>query len=237
MFEPTYRPFDQPDLDAVARAERFIDAVAKRQPVEFGDVADQGDTGDRALAGLLEDWRDELRVPAPSGLCPEREAVGAFNRGLAARHRSRRSMALVGTLAATVLGIGGFVAMMGEAQPGDTLYGVHTKVFGEPPSVHDERVASSAQTDLALVEQMITLGRWDEAQDKLAAVSDRVQTVKDNDRKQDLIDKVNLLNAKVANRDRNATPAPSSLPSAAPATLVPSGNARATTQQPDTVGG
>jgi hypothetical protein len=128
---------------------------------------------------------------------------------------------LVGTLAATLLGIGGFVAVMGEAQPGDTLYGVHTKVFGEPASVHDERIASSAQTDLDLVEQMITLGRWDEAQDKLDAVSDRVQTVKDGDRKQDLIDQMNLLHAKVATHDPKATPAPSSLPTAGPATLAP----------------
>ena len=129
----------------------------------------------------------------------------ALDRGLAARRRIRRRMALVGTLAATLLGVGGFVAMMGEAQPGDTLYGVHTMVLGEPASVHDERIASSAQTDLDSVEQMITLGQWDEAQDKLAAVSDRVQTVRDNDRKQGLVERVNLLNAKVANRDPNAT--------------------------------
>jgi hypothetical protein len=221
MSESTPTPFDRPNRDAVARSERFIDALAKRLPVEFGDVTDPGDTGDRALAGLLEDWRDELRAPVPRGLCREREAVGAFNRGQAARRRSFRNRTLVGTLAATLLGIGGFVAVMGEAQPGDTLYGVHTKVFGEPASVHDERIASSAQTDLDLVEQMITLGRWDEAQDKLDAVSDRVQTVKDGDRKQDLIDQMNLLHAKVATHDPKATPAPSSLPTAGPATLAP----------------
>ena len=111
-----------------------------------------------------------------------------------------------------LLGIGGFVAVMGEAQPGDTLYGVHTKVFGEPASVHDERIASSAQDDLDTVEQMITQGQWDQAQDKLDAVSDRVQAVQDNDRKQDLVERVNLLNAKVANRDPRATTLPSLAP-------------------------
>jgi Anti-sigma-D factor RsdA to sigma factor binding region len=223
MSEPTPTPFDQPNLEAVRRTERFIDALAKREPVEFGDITDPGDTGDRALVGLLEDWRDELRAPVPRGLCPEPEAIAAFNRGLAAHRRSRRSMTLVATLAATLLSVGGFVAVMGQAQPGDTLYGVHTKVFGEPVSVHDERIASSAQTDLHLVEQMITQGQWDEAQDKLDAVTDRVQKVKDGDRKQDLIDKVNSLHAKVANRDPNATVGPSSGPSAAPATLGPVG--------------
>jgi len=67
------------------------------------------------------------------------------------------------------------------------------------------------------VQQMIALGQWDQAQDKLAAVGDRVQTVKDSDRKQDLIDKMNRLNAKVATRDPNAMVPPSALPGAAPA--------------------
>ena len=50
---------------------------------------------------------------------------------------------------------------------------------------------------------------------KLAAVGDRVQTVRDGDRKQDLIDQMNLLHAKVTNRDPNATVPPSALPGAA----------------------
>lgn len=76
--------------------------------------------------------------------------------------------------------------------------------------------AVSAETDLDQVEQMIALGQWDQAQDKLAAVGAHVQTVKDNGRKQGLIDKVNRLNAKVAGRDRSATMPPNALPGAAP---------------------
>jgi hypothetical protein len=220
MFEHTDKPFDQPDPAAVARTERFIESLAKREPVEFSDVADQRDSGERALARLLEDWRDELRAPVPSGLCPEREAVRALNRGLAERRHARRRMALVAAVAATLLGVGGFVALMGDAQPGDTLYGVHTKMFGEPASVQDERIATSAQSDLDLVEQMITLGQWDEAQDKLAAVSDRVQDVRDNDRKHGLVERVNRLTVKVANRDPDATMLPSPLPNADPAVVM-----------------
>jgi hypothetical protein len=244
MFERTHRPFDQTDPGAVARTERFIDALAKRELVEFSDGADQGDTRDRALAGLLEDWRDELRAPGTGGFCPERVALAALVRGLAARRRARRGMALVGAMAATVLGIGGFGAIAGEGHPGDTLYGIHTKLFGEPPSVHDDRIALAAKTDLDLIEQMITQGQWDQAQDKLASVSDRVQTVKDNDRKQDLVERMNRLNAKVVNRDPNATVVPSSLPSAAPAVSVtgpapvaPPNDPRTTNQQPNPVGG
>jgi Anti-sigma-D factor RsdA to sigma factor binding region len=209
MSESTHSPFDQPGLGAVARTERFIDALAKREPIDVGDVAEHGD---RALAGLLEDWRDELRAPGSRGFCPERDVVAALDRGRQDRRRIHRRMVLVGTLAATLLSVGGFVAMMGEAKPGDTLYGVHTRVLGEPVSVHDERIARSAQNDMDSVEEMIALGQWDQAQDKLAAVSDRVQTVKDNDRKQDLVERVNVLNAKVANRDPHATTVPSQQP-------------------------
>ena len=201
MYESTHSPFDQPDPGAVARTERFIDALAQREPIDVGDATDQGDTRNRALAGLLENLRDEFRAPVPPGLCVQRDAVAALDRLMGDRRRIRRRMALVGTLAAALLSVGGFVAMMGEAKPGDTLYGVHTKVLGEPASVRDERIARSAQDDMDSVEQMITLGQWDQAQDKLDAVSDRVQAVKDNDRKQDLVERVNLLNAKVANRD------------------------------------
>jgi Anti-sigma-D factor RsdA to sigma factor binding region len=209
MSESTHSPFDQPDPGAVGRTERFIDALAKREPIDVGDVADHGETGNRALAGLLENWRDELRAPVPPGLCQERDAVAALDRGMGDRRRIRRRMALVGALAAALLSVGGFVAMMGEARPGDTLYGVHTRVLGEPASVRDERIARSAQDDMDSVEQMITLGQWDQAQNKLDAVSDRVQAVKDNDRKQDLVERVNLLIAKVANRDPHATTLPS----------------------------
>ena len=205
MSESTHAPFDQPDPGAVGRTERFIDALARREPIDVGEVAEHGDAGYWALAGLLENWRDELRVPAPPGLCTERDAIAALNRGLADRRRLRRKVAVVGSLAAALLSVGGFVAMMGDAQPGDTLYGVHTRVLGEPASVHDERIARSAQDDLDSVEEMIALGQWDQAQNKLASVSDRVQAVKNNDRKQGLVERVNLLNAKVANRDRSAT--------------------------------
>jgi hypothetical protein len=200
MSDPYVTPFDQPDPDAVARSERFVDALANREPVDFVDVGDAGDTGDRALAGLLEDWRDDLRVQGQRRVCPEQDAVAVLNRGLAARRRARRRTVLVSALAAAVLGVAGFGML-----------------FGEPAPAHDDQIAVSAETDLDQVQQMIALGQWDQAQDKLAAVGAHVQTVKDNGRKQGLIDKVNLLNAKVASRDRNATMPPNALPGTAPA--------------------
>jgi hypothetical protein len=208
MPDPGRVPVDQHDPDELARTERFIDALAACQPVGSGDA---GDPGDRALAGLLEDWRDELRRPAPSTLCPEPEAVAALHRAVVPRRRARRGLALIGSVAATLLGIGGFGAMVGDARPGDALYGVNTMLFGEPPLVHDDRIVLSAKTDLDRIQQMIAQGEWDQAQDKLAAVSDSVQNVNDSYRKQDLIDQLNVLNIRVANRDPHATLSPSSL--------------------------
>jgi Anti-sigma-D factor RsdA to sigma factor binding region len=199
MSDPSVPPFDQPDPDAVARSERFIDALARREPVDFVDLGDDRGTGDRALAGLLEDWRDELRGQGPRAVCPEQDAVAVLNRGLAARRRARRRTALVSALAAAVLGVAGFGMLLGE-----------------PASVHDDQIAVTAETDLDQVEQMIALGQWDQAHDKLASVGAHVQTVKDHGRKQVLIDKVNRLNAKVTSRGGNAMTPPNALPGAAP---------------------
>lgn len=192
--------FDQPELDAVARSERFIDALAKREPAD-------GDAADRALAGLLETWRDELRTPSDL-VFSEQDAVAALDRGQAALRRARRRTALAGALAAVVLSVAGFGVLMGQAQPSDPLYSVRTAVFGEPAAVHDERIAVSAESDMDQVEQMIALGQWDQAHDKLAVVGAHVQTVKDADRKQGLLDHMNRLNAKVVSRDANATALP-----------------------------
>lgn len=189
----------EPTLAELVRTDQLIDALAAREPAEFTD----GD--DDALAALLADWRDELRRARASALVSEPEAMAALERGLAERPRRRRVPALAGTVAAALLTLGGFGAMVGGAQPGDALYGIRTVLLGEPPSVHDDGVALTAKTELEQVQQMIDQGQWDQAQDKLATVSDRVQTVNDTDRKQDLVDQVNRLNAKVANRDPNAT--------------------------------
>ena len=129
MSDPFVTPFDQPDPDAVARSERFIDALAKREPVDFV-MSPTTAIRDRALAGLLEDWRDELRVAGRRGVCPEQDAVAALNRGLAARRRARRRMALVGAMAAAVLGVAGFGALMGQAQPGGASTVPHDAVRG-----------------------------------------------------------------------------------------------------------
>jgi hypothetical protein len=200
MSDPAVTPFDHADPDGVARSARFIDALANREPVDFVDLGDDRGTGDRALAGLLEDWRDEHRAQGARGTCSEQDAMAVLNRGLAAGGRARGRTAVVSALAAAVVAVAAFGML-----------------FGEPATVHDDQIAVSAETDLDQVQQMIALGQWDQAQDKLAAVGAHVQTVKDNVRKQGLIDKVNLLNAKVASRDRNATMPPNVLPGTVPA--------------------
>lgn len=196
---------DQPNVAALARSDRLLDALATCRPIESIDF---GEPGDQALAALLADWRDQLRRGPVRTLVSEAAAVAALKKGRAADRRTRRSLTVVGSLAAAVLALGGFGALVGGAQPGDALYGVHMALFGEPPSVHDDQIALTAKTELEQVRQMINQGQWDQAHDKLAAVGDHVQTVNDAGRKQDLVDQVNRLNAKVATRDPNATVPP-----------------------------
>jgi Anti-sigma-D factor RsdA to sigma factor binding region len=196
---------DQPALDELARTDLLLDALAERQPVDIEDPNDD------ALAALLADWRDDLRWPPASALVSAEEAVEALRTGIADRRRGRRGLATIGSVAATLLLLSGFGAVVVEARPGDTLYGLHAMFFDEP-RVNEDQITLSAKADLAKVQQMIDKGQWDQAQNQLAEVSSTVQSMNDGAGRHDLMDQVNLLNTKVEARDPNATLPPSPPP-------------------------
>src|ERR1700694_5346292 len=81
-----------PSLHAIARTDRFLDALSSEQP------AYSADPGDAALANLLAGWRDELREPPATGLVSPRDAVAALESAVSSRRRTRAAMAGVGSL-------------------------------------------------------------------------------------------------------------------------------------------
>ncbi|CAM4132913.1 hypothetical protein MB901379_00999 [Mycobacterium basiliense] len=194
-----------PRLDEVARTDLLLDALAGREEVNLEDPDDD------ALAALLGEWRDDLRWPPASALVSQDEAVEALIVGMVERRRSRRSLAAIGSVAATLLLLSGFGAVVAEARPGDLLYGLHAMIFNEP-RISDDQIMLSAKADLAKAEQLIALGEWDQAQTQLAEVSSTLQAVNDGSRRQNLMNELNQLNTKVEKRDPNATLSPSSPP-------------------------
>ena len=194
-------------LDEFARTDLLLDALAERHPVDLDDPDDD------ALAVLLEDWRDNLRWPPASALVSPEEAVAALRDGLAERRRGRRGLAAIGSVAATLLVLSGFGAMVVEARPGGALYGLHAMFFDER-RVNNSKIELSAKADLLKVQQLISQGQWDQAHHELAEISTAVQAMNDGASRNDLMNEVNLLNTKVATRDPNATlpPAPAVLP-------------------------
>jgi hypothetical protein len=225
MPEFGYAVPDQPALDELARTDLLLDALAERQPVDIDDPNED------ALAALLEDWRDDLRWPPASALVSPEEAVEALRTGLADRQHSRRGLAAIGSVAASLLLLSGFGAMVVEARPGDALYGMHAMFFDQP-RVSDDQIELSAKAELAKVQQMINQGQWDQAHSQLAEVSSAVQSMNDGASRNDLIDEVNLLNTRVESRDPNATlPPPSALPPA-PQTKPPKAPAASSTTPP-----
>ncbi|MGO8769272.1 anti-sigma-D factor RsdA [Mycobacterium sp.] len=218
---------DQPALDELADTDLLLDALAERRPVRLDDPDDD------VLATLLEDWRDNLRWPPASALVAPEEAIGALHTGLADRQRARRGMAAIGSVAATLLVLSGFGAMVVEARPGDTLYGLHAMFFDQP-KVNENQVMLSAKADLAKVQQMIDEGQWDQAQSQLAEVSSMVQSMNDGADRNDLQNRLKLLNTRIESRNPNATlppPAASTTPvwstptTTAPTTSQPSSSA------------
>lgn len=222
----------RPDLDAVRLADSFIDALANGGPVASQDPADA------ELAALLGGWRDEMRWPPATGLIAEADAVAALNAGLAEKRPgsdrdrrvavtqprgSRRGLSAVGAAAAAVLCIGGFGALVAGAGPGDALYGVRTMLFGASKQVRDDHVGLAAKTELNQVQNLIAQGDWEQAQDRLVAVSTQVATIDDQQQKQELLDQFNDLSAKVVERDPQATAPPGVVYTVPPssAALVP----------------
>lgn len=227
-------PDREPSLEAVRRADGFINALADGRPVVPQDGADV------ELATLLGSWRDEVRWPPATGLISEADAVAALNAGISQRRsvanrdrwasiadtaprRNRRGLSVVGATAAAVLCIGGFGAVVAGAGPGDALYGLRTMLFGGPKQVRDDQVALAAQTELNQVQDLIAKGDWQQAQDRLVAVSTQVESIGDQQQKQDLLEQFNDLSAKVVERDPQATAPPGVVYTVPPsaAALVP----------------
>ncbi|OBH59829.1 hypothetical protein A5686_22685 [Mycobacterium sp. E2479] len=203
-------------LDEFARTDLLLDALSQRRPVDVED------SDVDVLTTLLEDWRDNLRWPPASALVTPEEAVNALRAGLAERRRGHRGLAVVGSVAAALIALSGFGAMVVEAQPGGTLYGLHAMFFDEP-QLHGSQEMLAAKADLAKVQESIDRGQWEQAKQQLTEVSSLVQSINDPASKQDLTNQLRLLNAKVDARDPNATlpvaPPPAAPP--APATAIP----------------
>ena len=90
-----------PSLNEINRTDRFLDALASQQPVYSTDP------GEAELAQLLAGWRDDVRTPPLMSPVTPRDASVALRRALEARKRTRTSMAVVGSVAAAVLCLGG----------------------------------------------------------------------------------------------------------------------------------
>ncbi len=215
-------------LDEFGRTDLLLDALAERRPVDIDDPDVD------ALATLLEDWRDNLRWPPASALVSPEEAVEALRTGLADRKRGRRGLATIGSVAAALLVLSGFGAMVVEARPGGTLYGLHAMFFDQP-RVNEKQIMLSAKADLAKVQELIDRGQWDQAQNQLAEVTSMVQSINDGASKHDLMDQVNLLNTRIESRNPNATlpaPAASTTPWSSPTVTTTTPPKAATTTSP-----
>ncbi|MDR3664410.1 MAG: anti-sigma-D factor RsdA [Mycobacterium sp.] len=219
-----------PSLNEIRQADRFLDSLAADQPVYSTDAAEA------ELAFLLADWRDGIRDPAVTTPLTARDAVAALQKGLH-RKESRGSLAIVGSVAAALLCLGGFGTAIYAAGPGDALYGLHATLFGAE-RVSDEQVMLAAQTQMQEVQQMIDNGQWQQAQDKLQALSPTVQSIDTPEHKQQLIQQWNALTYKVVEQDPAATlpPAGEPLPPlpSSPLTLLPVPAVVEPPQQPTT---
>ena len=207
-----------PSLNEIRRVDRFFDALAADQH------AYSTDSTEAELAFLFADWRDSIREPAVTTPVTARDAVAALQNGLH-RKEHRTSLTVVGSVAAALLCLGGFGTAIYAAGPNSSLYGLHTAVFGTDKASRDDQVMLAAQTEMQQVQQLIDTGQWQQAQDKLQALSPTVQSVDAPEHKQQLIQQWNALTYKVVEQNPAATLPPPGEPlpvlPSSPLTLLP----------------
>lgn len=211
-----------PSLNEINRSEKFIEALSLERQVYATDREEA------ELAVLLAGWRDDARRAPMSGIATPREVVAALDKATG-QGRVRFPMALVGSMAAAVLCLGGFGAAVYGSGPGDALYGVRGLVFGSAPVTRDVGV-ELASSELKQVQQLIDQGQWEQAQEKLQTITTTVATVDDVQRKQELVDQWQQLSVKVENRDPNAT-----VPPDAPPVVLPEVTVTTTPSSPDEI--
>lgn len=187
-----------PSLNEINRADRFFEALAAKQPVYSTDPAEA------ELASMFAEFRDDVRDAPVTAPVSGSDAVEALRGGLANKRGPRRGFAIVGSVAAAMLCIGGFGTAVYGAGPGDSLYGIRTTIFGQQEQTRDDQV-SLASAQLQQVQQLIDAGQWQQAQDKLVQVSSAVQGVDRVESKQQLVEQWNALTYKVVEQDPAAT--------------------------------
>ena len=194
-------PERDPDLDAVMRTDRFVDALASGARMSAVDP----------LSAMLGAWRDDVRSRPDSHVVTLAQAAAALGKTKKPPQRNRFGLTVIGAVAAAMLCLGGFGAVVYDAGPGDALYGLRTALFGESTKTRDDAVALASQ-QLAQVRQLVQEGKWDEAQDKLVTLSTTVQDVEDVAAQQDLVEQYNTLTVQVVERNPEATLPPSGEP-------------------------
>ena len=190
-----------PGLDAVIRTDRFVDALAAGARMSSVDP----------LSAMLGDWRDDVRRRPDAPVVTMSQASVALARVQKPPRRNRFALTVIGGVAAAVLCLGGFGAVVLDAKPGDALYGLRSTLFGERTQTRNDAVTLAAQ-ELDQVQQLVNQGNWDEAQQKLVTLGPAVQNVSDAQSKQQLVEQYNSLTAKVIQRDPEATPPPTGVP-------------------------
>jgi hypothetical protein len=218
----------EPDFEVIMRTDRFVDALAlgaRMSPVD-------------PLSAMLGDWRDGVRSQPDSYVVTLEQASAALAAGQKPLRRSRFGLAVVGAAAAAVLALGGFGAVVYDAQPGDALYGLRSALFGETKATRDDQVTLAAQTELAQVQQLVQQGKWDEAQQRLVKLGPQVKSVDNPQSQQKLVDQYNTLAVKVIEKNPEATLPPAGEPApvqpSSPLTLLAPPSVQVTTTTPST---
>ncbi len=156
-----------PSLNAIARTDRYLDALASEQPVYATDPADA------ELADLMGGWRDEVRRPPATGVATQRDAEIILQRAAGARRRTRMSMAVPARSPRRCCALAVSVPSCTAPVPAMRCTGCARRCSASSSSPATIR-SRWPRRQMQEVQQLIDQGHWDEAQDKLETITSTV---------------------------------------------------------------
>lgn len=204
------------DLGLVQADDALLDAVAG---YEVGDGG--GDLADEELSALLLAWRRDVDSVPIGEIVDTKTAVYTVAAGrLSSRRRPRLLVPVAAAAAILVITFGGVSIAARDAQPGDTLWGLTRVLYAD--HARSIEAAAAVLTDLSRAENALGDGRMSEAKSLLDSAGQQLVVVFNEDGKDDLWRKHQLLCAQLpGGGDTPGASDPSNIPPGSGATTTP----------------
>lgn len=208
------------DLAAIRADDALLDALGGRDTQQTDALVDD------ELNALLLAWRREVDSRPVGELVDTDTAVATIAAARPQPRRHRYLIPLASAAAVLAIAFTGVSLVARDAQPGDALWGLTRVLYSD--HARSVEAAVAVRTDLDTARAALRDGRYNEAKNALEKAGQYLQSVSEDDGRDDLTQRHDSLKQEL----ESTTPSPTATPSTAVTPSAPSEPVRTPTNQP-----